>query len=153
MSFAQCTTGGRLAALAVLAMLPMAAQAELRPAVLPDEICLVLSNGPFDANVAAILQRRGDYADILLLAENNCPELAGTLVGATASIPTRSAPNNDTGGPSNAPTVPPTIIVTPPVEEEPDLPPDPDPEPPEERCPDPVCDGPTTVDFETAPEA
>lgn len=145
MSFVQCTKGGRLAALAVLAMLPMAAQAELRPAVLPEEICLVLSNGPFDANVAAILQRRGDYADILLLAENNCPELAGTLVGATASIPTRSAPNNNTGGPSNAPTVPPTLIGTPPVEEETD------PEPPVEECPDPECDGPTIVDFETAP--
>lgn len=105
MSFAQCATGGRLAALAVLALLPMAAQAELRPANLPGEICLVLSNGPFDANIAASIQRRGDFAQILATAESRCPELSGRLIGATASIPSGSAANASQGGlrPANLP--------------------------------------------------
>lgn len=97
MSFAQRTKGGLLAGLAVLALSPVAAQAELRPANLPGEICLVLSNGPFDANIAARLQRRGDFAQILATAENRCPELAGSLIGATASIPSGGAGNPSQG--------------------------------------------------------
>lgn len=83
-----------------LAALALPAMAELRPAVLPAEICLVLSNGPFDAEIAARIAGRGDFADILLQAEAGCPELAGSLIGATASIPDRAAPNRDTGGPT-----------------------------------------------------
>lgn len=102
----------RPATLALLAsgLLPLAAHAELRPAVLPDEICLVLSNGPFDADIAARLAGRGDFADILLQAEAACPDLAGGLIGATATIPAGSPPNRDTGGPG----IPTPLASTPP---------------------------------------
>lgn len=102
-----------LALLAVLGLsaIPVAAQAELRPAILPAEICLVLANGPFDADIAARIQARDDFADILLEAEATCPDLAGNLVGATATIPA-TVPNSDTDGPSN----PPVVTATPPVD-------------------------------------
>ena len=109
-------------ALMVSAMLPVAAHAELRPAVLPDEICLVLSNGPFDAEIAARIAGRGDFADILLQAETVCPDLAGNLVGATATIPAGSPPDNSTGGPdidSILPILPPDDTASIPVDEPP----------------------------------
>lgn len=112
-------------ALMVSALLPVAAHAQLRPAVLPAEICLVLSNGPFDAEIAARIAGRGDFADILVQAETACPDLAGTLIGATATIPAGSPPDNSTGGPDVTPIlpiVPPDDTATVPVDE-PDEPP------------------------------
>ena len=144
MSFAHRTTGCRLAALAVLTMLPMAAQAELRPAVLPAEICLVLSNGPFDADIAAIIQRRGDFADILVEAETSCPDLAGNLVGATATIPA-TVPNNETEGPGTPPVLLPDVGTIP-VTEDPGPPPEEETDPGDGGCTDPECDGPTEPD-------
>ena len=127
-----------------------ASQGDMRPANLPGEICLVLANGPFDANVAASLQRRDDYAEILVEAETSCPELAGTLIGATASIPTRIAPDRDTDGPNGAPVPPPVVTATPPAPPPPvpetptttppETPPTTPPtETPPRACPDPVC--------------
>lgn len=155
----------RPVALAVMAsaMLPLAAHAELRPAALPSEICLVLSNGPFDADIAARIAGRDDFADILLAAEAGCPDLAGGLIGATASIPEGSPPDNNTGGPTiqsvlpvapptntatipaaqptpPAPTppapTPPTVVAQPPVETPPPPPAPPEEPPPEEPLPD-----------------
>ena len=152
----------RPVALAVMAcaMLPLAAQAELRPAALPSEICLVLSNGPFDADIAARIAGRDDFADILLAAEAGCPDLAGGLIGATASIPEGSPPDSNTGGPTiqsvlpvapptntatipaaqptpPAPTpTPPTVVAQPPVETPPPPPPPPQEPPPDEPPPD-----------------
>lgn len=141
MPLAYFTPTCRVAALAALGLsaLPMVAQAELRPAVLPAEICLVLSNGPFDADVAALIQGREDFAAILVEAEASCPDLVGNLVGATATIPA-TVPNNETEGPGDFPVTPTPDVVTIPVDEEPD--PGPDPEPPVEECPDPDCGGP-----------
>lgn len=155
MSFVQRTKGCQWAALAVLALMPVAAQADLRPALLPAEICLVLANGPFDANVAALLQAREDFAAILVEAETTCPDLAGNLVGATATIPA-TVPNRETEGPGDFPVIPvppPVDVVTPPAEE-PDPDPAPDPETPVEEGPDPLPDGETDGGFfETAPPA
>lgn len=95
-----------------LTLLPLAAAAELRPAVLPEEICLVLANGPFDADIAALIQGRDDFANIIVQAENECPDLAAGLIGATATIPA-TVPNNETDGPDF---VPPVVIPEPPVD-------------------------------------
>lgn len=120
MPLAYFTPACRVAALAAIGLsaLPMVAQAELRPAVLPAEICLVLSNGPFDADVAALIQGREDFAAILIEAEASCPDLVGNLVGATATIPT-TVPNKETEGPGDFPVIPTPDVVTIPVDEEP----------------------------------
>lgn len=143
MPLAYFTPACRVAALAALGLsaLPMVAQAELRPAVLPAEICLVLSNGPFDADVAALIQGREDFAAILIEAEASCPDLVGNLVGATATIPA-TVPNNETEGPGDFPIVPPPDVVTIPVDEEPNPEPDPDTPIDEEPGPNPPGDGP-----------
>jgi hypothetical protein len=126
-----------------LAVLPLAAAAQLRPAVLPEEICLVLSNGPFDANVAALIQGRDDFAEILLAAESECPDLATGLIGATATIPS-TVPNSDTDGPDF---VPPVVIPEPPI----DVPNPGDGDPPvEEEEPGPNPDDEVPVDLTDA---
>ena len=134
----------RVATLAALGLsaLPMVAQAELRPAVLPAEICLVLSNGPFDADVAALIQGREDFAAILVEAEASCPDLVGNLVGATATIPA-TVPNNETEGPGDFPIIPTPDVVTIPVDEEPN----PDGETPVDEGPGPNPPGDGEVDI------
>lgn len=126
------TLGCRLAALAVLGLsaLPLAAQAQLRPAVLPEEICLVLENGPFDAEVAALIAGREDFASILVQAEATCPELLGNLIGATATIP-ETERETEGDGPRDLPIIPLPDVVTIPVDEEPDTGTDPETPPPD----------------------
>lgn len=136
--------GCRLATLATLGLsaLPLAAQAELRPAILPQEICLVLTYGPFNEDIASVIQRRDDFDLILIQAERDCPDLLINLVGATASIPEPDIDNDD-DGPNEFPVIivpptPPVDVVTIPASPDPDLPTEPPPLPDEGDCDDPA---------------
>ncbi|MBD1205652.1 MAG: hypothetical protein O9292_15220 [Rhodobacteraceae bacterium] len=153
MSLAYLSPGRRLAALGVLGLsaLPLAAQAELRPAVLPEEICLVLANGPFDSDVAALIAGRDDFASILVQAEATCPELLGNLIGATATIPEPVSQSEGNGG-RDIPVILPPDVVTIPTEEEPDPGTDPETPPPDGDGTglDPLPDTDETF-FESAP--